>query len=132
MHPRLPEMTCGFLIQLVFCPKKMWFFGVEVEQETSAPPPKKKSWIRSCGFLIQLGRPSKLVVCGGGGQCTPYKGLYGEGMTDRGTFIRLQVYEKARIRKKWVVLGVRLPKMSRATAHTVSTVVVPMVPAGAV
>ena len=32
----------------------------------------------------------------------------------------------------WVVLGVRLPKMSRATAHTVSTVVVPMVPAGAV
>ena len=29
-------MTCGFLIQLVF-----WFIGVEVEQETSAPPPKK-------------------------------------------------------------------------------------------
>ena len=24
----------------------MWFIGVEVEQETSAPPPKKKSWIR--------------------------------------------------------------------------------------
>ena len=38
----LPEMTCGFLIQLVFCKKKtMWFIGVEVEQETSAPPPKK-------------------------------------------------------------------------------------------
>ena len=37
-----PEMTCGFLIQLVFCKKKtMWFNGVEVEQETSAPPPKK-------------------------------------------------------------------------------------------
>ena len=37
-------MTCGFLIQLVFCQKKkktMWFIGVEVEQETSAPPPKK-------------------------------------------------------------------------------------------
>ena len=32
----------------------------------------------------------------------------------------------------WVVLGVRLPKMSWATAHTVSTVVRPMVPAGAV
>ena len=31
-----PEMTCGFLIQLV-----LWFIGVEVEQETSAPPPKK-------------------------------------------------------------------------------------------
>ena len=38
----LPEMTCGFLIQLVFCNKKtMWFIGVEVEQETSEPPPKK-------------------------------------------------------------------------------------------
>ena len=38
------EMTCGFLIQLVFCKKikkTMWFIGVEVEQETSAPPPKK-------------------------------------------------------------------------------------------
>ena len=41
-HPPPPEMTCGFLIQLVFCKKKtMWFIGVEVEQETSAPPPKK-------------------------------------------------------------------------------------------
>ena len=37
-----PEMTCGFLIQLVFCKKKtMGFIGVEVEQETSASPPKK-------------------------------------------------------------------------------------------
>ena len=37
-----PEMSCGFLIQLVFCQKKtMWFIGVEVEPETSAPPPKK-------------------------------------------------------------------------------------------
>ena len=36
------EMTCGFLIQLIFCKKKtVWFIGVEVEQETSAPPPKK-------------------------------------------------------------------------------------------
>ena len=34
--PPPPVMTCGFLIQLVF-----WFIGVEVEQETSAPPPKK-------------------------------------------------------------------------------------------
>ena len=41
--PPLPEMTCGFLIQLVFCKKKktMWFIGIEVEQETSAPRPKK-------------------------------------------------------------------------------------------
>ena len=37
-----PEMTCGFLIQLVFCKKKtMRCIGVEVEQETSAPPPKE-------------------------------------------------------------------------------------------
>ena len=33
------EMTCGFLIQPP--QKTMWFIGVEVEQETSAPPPKK-------------------------------------------------------------------------------------------
>ena len=47
--PLPPEMTCGFLIQLVFCKKKkpttkkktMWFIGVEVERETRAPPPKK-------------------------------------------------------------------------------------------
>ena len=40
--PPPPEMTCGFLIQLVFCQKKtMWFIVVEVEQETSAPPLKK-------------------------------------------------------------------------------------------
>ena len=39
--PPLPEMTCSFLMQLVFCKKKLWFIGVEVEQETSAPPPKK-------------------------------------------------------------------------------------------
>ena len=39
--PPTPDMTCGFLIQLIFCQKKtMWFIGVEV-QETSAPPPKK-------------------------------------------------------------------------------------------
>ena len=41
--PPPPEMTCGFLIQLVFCKKKqtIWFIGLEVEQETSPPPPKK-------------------------------------------------------------------------------------------
>ena len=33
-----PEMTCRFVIQLVFC-QTMWFIGVEVEQEKSAPPP---------------------------------------------------------------------------------------------
>ena len=44
--PRPPEMTCGFLIQLVFyqkikIKKTTRFIGVEVEQETSATPPKK-------------------------------------------------------------------------------------------
>ena len=39
--PHPPEMTCYFLIQLVFCKKTMWFIYVEVEQETSAPPPEK-------------------------------------------------------------------------------------------
>ena len=37
-------MTCGFLIQpdnWYSAKKKMWFIGVEEEQETSAPPPKK-------------------------------------------------------------------------------------------
>ena len=37
-----------------------------------------------------------------------------------------------RVDLEGVVLGVRLPKMSRATAHTVSAVVVPVVPAVAV
>ena len=36
------EMTCGFSNTTGILPKKtMWFIGVEVEQETSAPPPKK-------------------------------------------------------------------------------------------
>ena len=40
--PPPPEMTRGFLIQLVFCKKKtMRFIGVGVEQETRVPPPKK-------------------------------------------------------------------------------------------
>ena len=51
--PLPPEMTCGFLIQLVFCKKKtIWFIGVEVEQETSAPPPKR--------ILDQPLRPAKI------------------------------------------------------------------------
>ena len=45
-----PEMTCGFLIQLVFCKKKKKPGGLLVlkKRQTSAPPPKKKSWIRPC------------------------------------------------------------------------------------
>ena len=36
--------------------KTAWFIGVEVEQETSAPPPKKKSWIRPCSLSLFLVR----------------------------------------------------------------------------
>ena len=41
--PAPPEMTCGFLIPLVFCEKKKLcgLLVLPVEQETSAPPPKK-------------------------------------------------------------------------------------------
>ena len=53
-----PEMTCGFLIQLVFYKKKtMWFIGVEVEQETSAPPPKKNSGSAHVFPWDRLNRP---------------------------------------------------------------------------
>ena len=49
-------MTRGFLIQLVFCKKKktVWFIGVEVEQETSAPPPKKNPGSAPVGPLEGL------------------------------------------------------------------------------
>ena len=42
----------------------MWFIGVEVEQETSAPPPKKNPGsapaLVYCGLLL-LGKGSELV-----------------------------------------------------------------------
>ena len=64
-----PEMTCGFLMQLVFCKKKnMSFIGVEVEQET--PLPIKKSWIRPrpftslCPTRKMMGDPNTLVSHG--------------------------------------------------------------------
>ena len=57
-----PEMTCGFLIQLVFCKKKtMWFIGVEVEQETSAPPPKKNPGSALVRWTLNLNRSDKKV-----------------------------------------------------------------------
>ena len=37
---RTPPATTGILQKK----KTMWFIGVEVEQETSAPPPKKNPW----------------------------------------------------------------------------------------
>ena len=35
----------------------------------------------------------------GGGVGTPYKGLYGEAPTERGTFFRLKVYKRVGISK---------------------------------
>ena len=37
---------------------------------------------------------SSFINPGGGGGGTPYNGLYGEALSVRGTFFRLQVYEK--------------------------------------
>ena len=43
--PPPPEMTCGFLIQLVFCKKKtMRFIGVEVEKKILDPPLAPLLW----------------------------------------------------------------------------------------
>ena len=51
----LPEMTCVFLIQLVFYKKKtMWYIGVEVELETSKLPPRKNPGSASVTALMKL------------------------------------------------------------------------------
>ena len=66
-HPSPPpEMTGRFVIQLVFCKKKkktMLFIGVEVEQEMSAPPPKKNPGTAPV-ILTQLRttRPCSLIA----------------------------------------------------------------------
>ena len=58
--PLPPEMTCGFLIQLVFCKKKQkTIIGVEVEQETSAPPPKENPG--SAPVSLSLGKESPYI-----------------------------------------------------------------------
>ena len=36
--PPPPEMTCGFLIQLVFWKKKIWFIGVELKSKRRVHP----------------------------------------------------------------------------------------------
>ena len=67
--PPPPEMTCGFLIQLVFCKKKtIRFIGCEVEQETCAPPPKKNpgsapaSTMSICSSSISVCRKERKTV----------------------------------------------------------------------
>ena len=59
--PPPPRNDLSFLIQLVFCKKKtMWFIGVEVEQERSAPPPKKNP-----GPPLPQGPHSHILMTGG-------------------------------------------------------------------
>ena len=81
----LPEMTCGFLIQLqVFCKKKKKkkkkktkrFIGIEVEQETGAPPPKKNpgsapvnELTSSFSFSVSSSHPYKFL-CHTESKCT--------------------------------------------------------------
>ena len=57
-------MTCSFLIQLVLCKKKtMWFIGVEVEQETRAPPPKKNPGSAPGNVCIYIKNQFQLPLC---------------------------------------------------------------------
>ena len=57
-------MTCCFLIQLVFCIKKKWFIGAEVEKETSAPPPKKNPGSApESSVWFRLGSEDETVFC---------------------------------------------------------------------
>ena len=50
-----PEMTCGFLITTgILITTGMWFIGVEVEQETNAPPPKKNPGSAPCYIQIAM------------------------------------------------------------------------------
>ena len=44
----------------------MWFISVEVEQETFAPPPKKKTWIRprtgKSLTILQFQHPNRIFL----------------------------------------------------------------------
>ena len=56
MQGMTAEMTCSCLIQLVFY-KKMWFIGVEVEQETflsGAPLQKKNLLLKNVLHLVYM------------------------------------------------------------------------------
>ena len=54
-HPPPPEMTCGFLIQLVSCKKKK-LCGLLVLKQSKrrVHPLLKKSWIRPCKTFLFL------------------------------------------------------------------------------
>ena len=69
------EVTCGFLIQLVFCKKTkpLWFIGVEVEQELSAPPPKKNPGSTPAIYITVTSSTITLLQS----KCTKQLGLLG-------------------------------------------------------
>ena len=48
-------------------------------------------------FLIAAASNTFFAISRGGGGCSPYNGLYGEAPPERGTFFRLQVYERVGI-----------------------------------
>ena len=48
-------------------------------------------------FLIAAASNTFFAISRGGGGGTPYNGLYGEAPPERGTFFRLQVYERVGI-----------------------------------
>ena len=52
MHPPRDDLRFSNTIGILQKKKTMGFIGVEAEQETSAPPPKKKSWIRPRIYII--------------------------------------------------------------------------------
>ena len=73
-----PEMTCGFLTQLVFC------INISLRHQSVTPffsgvPPPKKTWIRSCSLLteprINL-REKRPRLAGNFSACTPWQTYY--------------------------------------------------------
>ena len=59
------EMTCSFLILNWYYAKKktMWFIGVEVEQETSAPPPKKNPGSTPDVLVVSKSTKVRIPTC---------------------------------------------------------------------
>ena len=48
------EMTCGFLIQLVFCKKKLCGLLVLKKSKRRVHSLQKKSWIRPCNAIFAM------------------------------------------------------------------------------
>ena len=79
-RPPFPEMTCGFLIQLAYSAKKKKLCGLlvfKVEQETSAPSPKKSldlplgttSYLTTTDKTLRCAKNVRLKTHHGGTYC---------------------------------------------------------------